>query len=106
MGLSGRIEPTDITFLIAWIVIPPVLLLLLGGNFFVSSILYLVVPSAYFLSKDSRIAVRALMVSLLSMPLMIVLDYLAFFNQAWTVPTIFSARFFQDRKSTRLNSSH
>ena len=95
MRLSGRIGPQDIIFLTAWIVVPPVLLLLLGGNFFVSSILYLVIPSAYFLSRNSRIAVRAIMVSLLSMPLMIVLDYLAFFNQAWAVPTIFSVRFFQ-----------
>src|SRR3989344_1128554 len=85
----------DVIILMSWVVIPPVLLFVIHGNFFISSILYLVLPSIYFSARKPEIIIKSLIVSLVAMPLMIIFDYLAFLNKTWEVPTIFPLRFFQ-----------
>ena len=85
----------DWAILLFWVMLPPVLLLIFQGNFFISSILYLVLPSIYFSIKKPNIVLKALIVALAAMPPMIIFDYLAFINKTWAVPTIFSFRFFQ-----------
>ncbi len=85
----------DLVILLSWVILPPVLLLIFQGNFFTSSILYLVLPSIYFSIRKPNIVLKALIVALAAMPLMIIFDYLAFINKAWAVPTVFSFRFFQ-----------
>lgn len=85
----------DALILIAWVVLPPILLWLIHGNFFLSCILYLVLPSVYFSLQKPSLIPQALLVSTLAMPPMIIFDYLAFLNNAWAVPTIFPIRLFQ-----------
>lgn len=89
---APHMERKNIVILAVWILFPPLILLLVKGTFFLSTILYLVLPSVYFSLKRPTIVLKAFIVSLLSIPLMIVLDYLAFFNKAWAVPSIFPFR--------------
>ena len=90
-----KIKKSDIAVLFIWVILPPTFLLIFQGNFFISSILYLVLPSIYFSVRKPNVVLKALIVSLVAMPPMVIFDYLAFLNKAWAVPTIFSFRFFQ-----------
>ena len=85
----------DIVLLALWVVVPPTVLLFFGGNFFVSTILYLLIPSIYFSYLHPHIIPRALSVAVAIIPPMVILDYMAFLNTAWAVPTIFPIRFFE-----------
>lgn len=85
----------NLILLVLWILIPPILLLWLHGNFFISSILYLVIPSIYFSIKKPSLTPRALTMALVSIAFVIILDFIAFLNNAWAVPTMFSFRFFK-----------
>ncbi len=85
----------DIALLIIWVIVPPLLLLLLKGNFFISCIFYLLLPSIYFSIRSPGIIKKALLVSFAIVPCMVILDYIAFFNKTWAVPTVFPFRFFQ-----------
>ncbi len=92
---SQRDKVLDVVILFSWVILPPIFLLISRGGFFISSILYLVLPSIYFSIRKPDIILKALIVALVAMPPMIIFDYLAFLNKAWAVPTIFSFRLFQ-----------
>ena len=85
---------TDKILLILWIIIPPAILLALHGNFFISTILYFIFPGIYFSFRKPKIIPKALTAAIATIPFVIFCDYLAFFNNAWEVPTIFNFRFF------------
>lgn len=78
--------------LLAWALLPPALLLLLHGNFLLSSILYFILPAAYFSYRMPRMVPRATVIATLSIPFIAMLDYIAFLNNAWTVPSVSTFR--------------
>jgi len=92
---NQRSKVLDVMVLFSWVILPPVFLLIFHEGFFVSSILYLVLPSIYFSIRKPDVISKALIVALVAMPPMVIFDYLAFLNKAWAVPTIFSFRLFQ-----------
>lgn len=92
---NQRSKALDIIVLFAWVILPPIFLLISRGGFFVSSILYLVLPSIYFSTRKPDVISKAFIVALAAMPPMVIFDYIAFLNKAWAVPTIFSFRLFQ-----------
>lgn len=88
-------KKSDIILLVAWIVIPPTFLFFIKGNFFISILLYFVLPAIFFSYRVPKMIPKALVAAFLTIPFVVVLDYLAFFNNAWAVPTIFSFHFFK-----------
>ncbi len=83
----------DAVFLVAWIFVPPLILLSLKGGAFMAVILYFVIPSIYFSYRIPQEIPKALVGALLTIPFVAVLDYLALFNKAWEVSSIFTFRF-------------
>lgn len=85
----------DIGLLVTWVIVPPIVLLLINGNFFISCLLYLVLPSIYFSIRVPTMIFQSLLVATMTMLPMIIFDYLAFLNKTWAVSSIFSIRFFE-----------
>ncbi len=83
----------DSIFLAGWVILSPILLHILPSNFFISSIIYLLIPSIFFSIKTPEIMPKAFIVSFFTIPFVIICDYIAFLNRAWDVPTIFHFRF-------------
>lgn len=80
--------------LAAWIAVPPVILLAIKGNFLLSCILYLIIPAIYFSWQKPEGIPRALVAAVSIVPPLIILDYIAFVNKTWFVPSIFHFRAF------------
>jgi hypothetical protein len=85
----------DVLLLVMWAVIPPIVVLYLQANFITSIFLYLVLPSIYFSLKKPGIIPRAAIVSFTAMLMGAILDYIAFLNHTWVVPTLFSFKILQ-----------
>lgn len=67
----------DHTFLIAWLIVAPVLSLALRAEFGLSIVIFFLVPAAYVTARHPRFAGRVAMFSaLVSIPLVTVLDYM------------------------------
>ena len=87
-----NVNKKDVLVLLAWAFTPVPLLLVLRGNFFLSIVLYCTIPGVYFSLKRPGITLKAVIVSAAGMSFVCILDYIAFLNRAWAIPTIFPFR--------------
>lgn len=89
----GRI---DIALMIVFPIVAAVLTLIFKFNFLISTLLFFALPSFYLSLRKPGIVPKSLIfTAIFSIPLAVVVDYLAVLDRAWLVPTtIFNFRFF------------
>ncbi len=82
----------DIAIISLAIILAPILSILLHASFMLSIMLYYGLLSIYFSIRTPPAIKKALIISFGSIPICLFLDYIAFYNNAWAVPTIFPFR--------------
>ncbi len=85
-------EKSDLIILIFSPIIATLLSLALHANFLTTMILYLAIPSIYFSYKTPLAIKKTMLIALWALPITLFLDYIAFLNETWAVPTIFPFR--------------
>lgn len=92
MHLS-KVSKKDIIFFLSILIIAPILSLVLKASFFMMIIFYFLVPSIYLSIRSPSAIKKAFLISIPAIPISLVLDYLAFHNNTWSVKTIFPFHF-------------
>jgi hypothetical protein len=85
----------DLALFIVWPIVASLLTVLLRANLLVSTILFLILPSAYLSFRRPEFVRKALIFSCVSTPIFIVADYIAGTTGAWAFPfSVFGRRLF------------
>lgn len=87
-----RITKMDITAFLAVLMIAPLCSWFLHAGFMLAMLFYFGSLALYFSWRWPQGIARALLISLPTIPICLVFDYIAFINNTWVVPTIFSFR--------------
>lgn len=82
----------DIAVIFIVLILAPVLSIFFHARFILSIMLYYGSLSVYFSFRAPYAIKKALLISFASIPACLFLDYMAFYNNAWSVPTIFPFR--------------
>lgn len=86
----------DVILIILFPVAAAVLTLIFKTNFLISTLLFFGVPSLYLCLRKPGIVFKSLIfTTIFSIPLVIVMDYLAIMDKSWIIPSsLFNFRFF------------
>ena len=85
----------DWVFIIIWPIIASVVSLVCRANFFISTTLFYIIPSIYISYRHRAFIKKTLIVSLVTLPMLLVVDYIAVKTGTWFFPTsIFNERLF------------
>lgn len=85
----------DLAVLVVWPIIAVVIGLNVPMNFFFSLLLFMGLPAFYLSVRAPQYIKNTLLFSLVTIPILIVIDYIAHRNGAWLIPgSIFSHRLF------------
>ena len=88
-------QKVDLVLILIWPLIASLLSFLLKVNFFGATILFLILPSIYLSLRDRKIVARAAIFSLVAMPCVFAMEYLAVKSGAWYfTKSIFLMRIF------------
>ena len=94
-------EKVDWIIILTWPVIASLASILLEEtnivhqNFFISIVIFLALPSIYISFRASKYAQKALILSFLSLPLMVIIEYFGHISDSWSFPqSIFPIRIF------------
>ena len=95
LRIRTRPHKIDIILIILFPIVAAVLTLVFKTNFLVSTLLFFGLPSLYLSFRKPGIIFKSLIfTALFSIPLAIVIDYLALMDKSWFVPTtVFNFRF-------------
>jgi len=95
-GNMREVKKLDIFVMILLPIVALVISLLVSANFFISTLLFLGLPTIYLTFRAKPMAKKASLFSLIfSIPAVVILDYIATVSKAWYVPTtIFPFRLF------------
>ncbi len=85
-------KKSDLIILILSPIIAILISLFLHANFLITMLLYFAIPSIYFSYKTPLAIKKTMLIALWALPITLFLDYLAFLNETWSVPTIFPFR--------------
>ena len=97
MGILSRgsmyeFKNIDIIFVLMVLILAPLISLLFQAPFLLSIFLFYVSLSIYFSFRTPKAIKKSLAISFVSIPICLFLDYMAFYNNAWAVSTIFPFR--------------
>ena len=84
--IMRRNKKLDLILVLIWPIIASLISFWLKTNFFVSSILYLVIPAFYISLKHPTFIKKALIFSSSALPILLVLDYMAVTTGTWYFP--------------------
>ena len=95
LKIKTKPQKIDIVLMILLPVVAATLTLIFKTNFLISTLLFFGLPSLYLSLRKLEIVPRSLIfTALFSIPLAIIIDYLAVMDKSWSVPTsLFSSRF-------------
>jgi len=62
--------------------------------FIISILLFFVLPSLWLSFRNRAKVIKALLYSIIAIPLILIIDYVAILDGSWTIPTIFQFRIF------------
>ncbi|MFA7201803.1 MAG: hypothetical protein WC099_02320 [Candidatus Paceibacterota bacterium] len=85
----------DWILIILWPIVASVISIIFKTNFFISTVLFYIVPSIYISIRHSAFIKKTLIVSAVTLPMLLVVDYIAVKTGTWFFPTsVFSERLF------------
>lgn len=88
-------KKADLVFLLLFPIVATLLSLLVKANFLTSTLLFFGLPAVYLSFKTKKSIKKTALASLMAIPLLTVLDYMAHLDKSWFVPnTVFAFRLF------------
>ncbi|MBI5139354.1 hypothetical protein HZA26_01965 [Candidatus Nomurabacteria bacterium] len=91
----GKAKKIDLIILLIYPIFGAIISHLLNINAFGSVIVFFGIPSLYLTFKEKRHIKRAALFSLLAVPIMIIVDYIAHLNDQWIIPNSVLPRIFE-----------